>query len=145
MPDREKVIGKLQFYVNICREDERSGEDLNGLILHPKYVEDAIALLKEMEPRVMTERELDECISSHDGEARVWIEHKRYGLYNASIWGGNPNRDDRNFYDVYRGCYYVRNEIGNWWRPWTARPTDEQRKAVEWNDQGGGHQNSGPV
>lgn len=50
MPEREKVIGKLQFYVNICREDERSGEDLNGLVLHPKYVEDAIALLKEMEP-----------------------------------------------------------------------------------------------
>ena len=145
MPDREKVIRALEmcgYKEGMIQCDECQ---YDGKKCWSRLKQDAIALLKEMEPRVMTERELDECISSHDGEARVWIEHKRYGLYNASIWGGNPNRDDRNFYDVYRGCYYVRNEIGKWWRPWTARPTDEQRKAVKWNDQGGGHQNSGPV
>lgn len=136
MPDREKVIGRLQFYVNICREDERSGEDLNGLVLHPKYVEDAIALLKEMEPRVMTPEDCeDNPKADENGFIPAWIEYRRDGKW-LELW--EKTTDGWSF--------ATRETIGGvGFRWWTCQPTDEQRKAVEWNDQGGGHQNSGPV
>lgn len=151
------MIRKLQFYVNICREDERSGEDLNGLILHPKYVEDAIAMLKEMEPRVLT---LEEVMSTPKDVA-IWQEIKDEPDYkyeispvaepmeiiiddNWDFWTGKKK-------DTYVGIRFAseghmpKESYGKDWRCWTSRPTDEQRKAVKWNDQGGGHQNSGPV
>lgn len=34
---------------------------------------------------------------------------------------------------------------GRLFRFWDRRPTEEQREEEEWDDQGGGYQNSGPV
>lgn len=53
MTDRESVIRRLQVYADICRDDEKDGGDMDGLLLHPKYVEAAIALLKAQEPKVV--------------------------------------------------------------------------------------------
>ena len=89
-------------------------------------------LLKCLEQRVMTEQELDQLIASLDGEARVWIEHRKLGIYCATLWSGNPNRGNRDFYDPRYEHYHARDAIGKWWRPWTQRPTYEQRSETPW-------------
>lgn len=89
-------------------------------------------MLKAQAPKVMTKSELDDYISSFDGEARVWIEHRKLGLYCASLWSSNPSTGDKNFYDVMHECYFDRLEIGHWWRPWTSCPTKAQMEAVAW-------------
>ena len=90
-------------------------------------------LRNQQEPRVMTEQELDQLIASLDGEARVWIEHRKLGVYCATLWRGNPNRGCGDFYNPRYECYHAREAIWEWWRPWTSRPTDDQREATPWN------------
>lgn len=91
-----------------------------------------IGLLKAQEPRVMTESELDAFIQSTDGEARVWIEHRKLGMYCACLWRNNPRRGDKNFYDPIKEYYLERGAIRKWWRPWTSRPSDAQKEAEPW-------------
>ena len=86
------------------------------------------ALLKEQEARVLTLEEVRERKPFH-----LWVEDLETGaqvfpvayvggLYvdSAEDWSVDP--DHRNTPEYY----------GKTWRCWTARPTDEQRKAVAW-------------
>lgn len=93
--------------------------------LHEMYM-DVIALLKRQEPRVMT---LDEAL----GGDECWIE----GRNGACGYGDALLTDDGERVDFYRPHrldtldFY---EYGLSWRCWTSRPTEEQRKAVKWNE-----------
>lgn len=91
---------------------------------------DALALLREQEPRVLTLEDVcggDEC----------WIEYRYGGNGYADVYLEEPGATAK----VYR-CHpvgYKRPETvwlhdyGKLWRGWTSRPTDEQRKAVKWD------------
>lgn len=89
--------------------------------------------LKDNEPRVLT---LDELRALYDTVHFVWVE---------------DNGDDNCFngyaeVDVYKEkveLFEFGNEVqwepdndnyGKTWRCWSARPTDEQREAVPWQD-----------
>lgn len=134
MTDREKVIDNLEYHIHLLYDviPHVSRDDGEYLEAAAKTMSDAIILLKAQEPRVMTESELDEYISSFDGEAAIWIEHKTLGLHCATLWSNNPSRSGKDFYDIRYECYYERSAIGSHWRPWTRRPSDAQRGATPW-------------
>lgn len=93
-------------------------------------VEAVLELIREQEPRVMT---LEEVKGFRDKP--VWLEENTpQGSYGA--WGVM-----KGFHDKYnavniggvRFTYWPRARYNIDWRCWTARPTEEQRKAVKWN------------
>lgn len=88
---------------------------------------DALTLLKEQEPRVMTvdEVQLDEL---------VWIEVPQSdeiwpALLREVDWFGHLKWEMVG-YAIARS--FLHDGYGRDWRCWTARPTDEQREAVKW-------------
>lgn len=89
----------------------------------------ALDLLKAQEPRVMT---LDEAAAADE----VWVE----------MWHGVPimvavlyiTDDFKNFELELLGrnkkAFMLAKHYGHTWRCWTAKPTEEQRLAVKWDD-----------
>ena len=134
MDKREKVIEGLQKCASlhqcfVCESCVYPGVDC--------AIDDAIALLKAQEPRVLT---LEELAAAQ--KTPVWRETKRAhkDLYNGWMLA----------YDIQRGQgitgtrqgmtepngrigWYKLDDYGKTWRCWTSRPTDEQREAVKWD------------
>ena len=108
------VVGELPFIMSLD----------DGIAL-----DEAVRLLKEQEPRVMTADEVQP-------DELVWIEVPQ----SDEIWPALLRRED--WFDdptwAMRGYalagYYRDEGYGRDWRCWTARPTDEQREAVKWDD-----------
>lgn len=147
MPDRETLIKAVE-----CRKTahkrcgnpcERTGacayaawiRDPDGTPYYPYYCdterlcEDILALLREQEPRVMTAEEIQE-------DELVWIEVPQSdeiwpALLRESDWFDHPTWVMRGY---ALAAHYLPNRYGKDWRCWTARPTDEQREAVKWNE-----------
>lgn len=119
MTDREKVIKTLQGI--------RIALDMDGHHNDAQAVADALALLKEQEPRVLT---LEEALKANP----VWFE--THGLVSPAIIDHGESKagfcvivfgeDNWNDYPI--------SQYNKTWRCWTSRPTDEQRKAVKWDD-----------
>lgn len=134
MPDREKVIEGLEH----CGFNEKRGcvgcpysdecGDFGRDAGMSSLATDALALLREQEPRVMTLEEVQE-------DELVWIEVPQSdeiwpALLREADWFGHPKWAMCG-YAIARS--FLRNRYGKDWRCWTARPTDEQRKAVKWD------------
>ena len=101
-----------------AKNDEEPCETLAPLL------DDAITLLKEQQPRVMTLEEVlggDEC----------WIEGKSVacGYGDAVLTCDGEHVDFYRPHSVYILDFY---EYGLSWRCWTAKPTDKQREATAW-------------
>lgn len=105
---------------------------LCGAELLETDVDDIVYWLQKQEPRVMTLDEVKKLQSLHDGA--VWIEASS-GLFpalpeicmsNITFFVAIPLNNYRKYFE---NEYY-----GKTWRCWTARPTNEQRKAVKWDD-----------
>ena len=114
MPDREKVIeGLEETEIMLIQAVDRGGEmAVMGAFKCLNRVTDALVLLKEQEPRVLT---LEEARTYEV----VWPEDKGEGELHPLIVENNMN--DSKYY-----------KYGVHWRVWSAKPTDEQRKAVKW-------------
>ncbi len=87
------------------------------------------ALLEEQKPKVLTSSELQP-------DNLVWFEVPQSDeiwpdLLRKRDWFGHPAWAMRGYASA--GCY-LHDGYGRDWRCWSARPTDEQRKAVKWND-----------
>ncbi len=129
MTNRENVIKRLEECLSASCRGFRTCPYSDD----PEWdaVEAALALLREQEPRVMTLEEVRD-------EAEYMFLEKR-----SSTWSdlfGCAIRGDWNWYgmdlllgedDYIRGMW---ENYGKTWRCWTARPTDEQRKTVKWDD-----------
>lgn len=109
----------------------KTAETENGVIRMSEQFRDMIVseletleLLKEQEPRVLTPDE----IIGWDGY--VYGEY-RHGVMDVAliVMGIENNR--------HKGTWATKNlnwdEYGKLWRYWSAMPTNEQRKAVEWD------------
>ena len=119
MIDREKVIKTL----------EGIGIAL-GYHKDAQAVRDAIALLKEQEPRVMTRKEIEnsggtEFYSEHKDEEYMYLDHTEGPAYIM----GNMERLPLN--RLRWGDY------GRTWRCWTSRPTDKERRDTKWEEHNG--------
>lgn len=126
MPDKEKAIKALELCDigsdNMCYEtdcpyyQEGCTEQLKN---------DLLVLLNEQEPRVMILEEVlggDECwfeyINGSCGYADVYMQDNKTAIiYRTNMRPGEVLITD-----------YMKK-----WRCWSYRPTDEQRKAVNWD------------
>lgn len=136
MTDRDKVISRLQ----IIRTWAEVGKNYNGIqgddCLRDvvDWIDDALALLKEQEPRVLT---LEETL--HRLKEPVFLETKSRQSYTGWVL----------VYDVQNGMgitgvrmgltqpghittWYPIDLYGIKWRCWTSKQTDEQRKVTPW-------------
>lgn len=127
MTDREKVIKGLECCMaeKICASKcPYKGQCDDGGYYYSKAIEDALSLLKAQEPRVLTldeALEADVCWLEKKGDDRVWPCKVGSGEKWAAIW-----RFDQEPMAV------PRDEYGKLFRCWSARPTEEQRKAETW-------------
>ena len=129
MADREKVIRGLECHATkgfvACQDcpyypDEliyEDDDDMEGTICEEKLAADALALLREQEPRVVTTADFENNPNLDDGgHLNVWEEYKDGTRYR---WNTINVNDVRAFTDIHRY--------------WTSRPTPEQMRAVPWN------------
>lgn len=118
MADREEVISHFQDAL------QASG---NNKFVRDHIIEDALALLKEQEPRVLTATEA--YTADH-----VYIEFD--GVITPAIRTTNERNGHRESYFATQqlgGDWMRWDDYGITWRCWTARPTDEQRREAAWN------------
>lgn len=126
MIDRESVIRQLTQHMARADYIETDWMDCVSVPM----LRDALALLREQEPRVLTYEEAD-AIAHQTEETAIYLERKSHKSLYAAIAGDTQGRvpniswlgKERNYQDEY----------GKTWRCWSARPTDEQREAVPWN------------
>lgn len=145
MPEREKAIDSLTDIeqIMIARQDICPREELQYWIELQEGVADALALLKEQQPRVLSYDEMKTMIGKP-----VYVEepkrnadpHCRWGLV---VEGEEPPEEGGYNYpggvdfnvevglDTYDGDLYM-VDIGCGWRAWTAEPTDDQRMNTPW-------------
>lgn len=121
MPDPEKVIVELTAEIEDASHCRHCGLAVT--------MENALSLLKEQQPRVMTWEEL----LALPEDTPVFIEEDNGdGGWNVIC----INDED---YDVcFCGfqaspIFYPSKSYGICWRCWTSRPTDAQREATPWN------------
>ena len=127
MIDREKVIKALEG-IGIAL-------DMDGHHNDAQAVRDALALLREQEPRALT---LDEV--RRNREWVVWIEcdyskTQNIGQYKGKVcWHNNYLSDWERFLTIESGEYLFResDKYGKTWRCWNARPTEEQMRETPW-------------
>lgn len=140
MPDREKIMQGIFAHTgrNKASRPCLSCPYNGDAGCFTALLEDVLPLLKEQEPRVMTLEE----IKLLPDESDVFLEEVDCIVVAATIsrqcekWGART--DVTFFYGIestsYESDEYYNEDYGRWWRCWTARPTDEQRKAVKWGE-----------
>lgn len=91
----------------------------------------AVKALEAQEPRVLT---LEEAEIFEDGW--YWIEYQTIyqtsGIYHLRCHAIYPEGYD--FDQPHSYIQMTEDDYGRYWRCWSARPTDEQREAVPWQD-----------
>lgn len=140
MIDRDKVISRLQ----IIRTWADVGKKYNGIQGEDclrdvvDWIDDALALLKAQEPRVLT---LEEAVNRL--KEPVFLEWKTKSRQSYTGWVL--------VYDVQKGMGITGVRMGltqpghitSWypidlydikWRCWSSRPTDEQMEGTPWQD-----------
>ena len=131
MIDRDKVISRLQ----IIRTWAEVGKNYNGIQGESclrdvvDWIDDALALLKAQEPRVLT---LDEVRYEYEV---VWLETKYLQPTVCLFYNGESNVDWLYFVFGLDDSFGVSVHLyGKNWRCWSAKPTEEQREAVPWTE-----------
>lgn len=131
MIDKKKIIEELKMaymYSNV---------DGDNTLVPQQLVLDIITLLKEQEARVMT---LEEVKNAENAAEPFWCEFNDRDLCSYGSWrtgwhektfGMEPQHCIENYFER---AIVGESEYGSEWRCWTSKPTDEQRKAVKWND-----------
>lgn len=124
MPDREKVINHF--------EDALSNiKPVNWWVFVRKdFLSDAIVMLKAQEPRVLTLEEVHEMAWDYCYLEEEVIKDKVLQMYSGKY------RIKCITWPSIASCVltFGDNAYGKRWRCWTSRPTEEQRKAVKWDD-----------
>ena len=91
----------------------------------------AVKALEEQEPRMLT---LEELRSLDGTDHFVWLEDNgEYALYDCyAEVTAYRNNVELNIFGSEVEFEPDNEEYGKTWRCWSARPTEEQRKAVKW-------------
>ena len=135
MTKLEKVVNALELCTHPSCEGlcKYCGYNNQPKCLIQKDI-DALELLKVQQPRVLTWKELIDVTDP------VWYE-ERDGISSwalcIDVTRGNAYEDmSYEFFENYDNSYIreYADKCNVYWRCWTARPTDEQRKAVKWDD-----------
>ena len=148
MIEREKVIRGLEWCIKL---------DGNGCSLECPYLagkkpcpnvmlRDALALLKEQEPHLLT---LEEC---RNPERMVALEYKTYGIlqgdelkpvmtihkwavYIGKCFDGDIEWTAFSLFHAFTNQMTLKTDnYGKTWRCWSADPGDEVREETKWDD-----------
>ncbi len=143
---REKVIKGFTccdgaaVHLGHCQEDcPYFGESERADKCVEKLHSDALSLLKAQEPRVLQIKEVAFLEIAVFIETNGDLEGKGTDLFLAIpyIYAVSQNMlyGYIAFVDGNTDVYDLQAiDYGKLWRCWTSRPTDEQRKAVKWDD-----------
>lgn len=140
---RERVVDGLKCYLAmrrgeriVCKAESCpywEEDDDTGMSLCNNYrIEaDALSLLNEQMPRLMTYDELS-AISRTD--STVYVERRTKTYYNemAFVSVEKVYGDTVSFNGQKSIFGHSKKDYGKEWRCWTSRPSDEQMKAVKW-------------
>lgn len=131
MDDKEKVIKGLECHVGLQCNDCPYVDSI-----HPAYgchleelISDALALLKEQEPRVLT---LDEAV---DGNYCYYVEfryHLDCGWVKCDFGKMYLNGEVAMLFLRDKTFYQQREHYGKLWRLWNKQPTYEQKMETKW-------------
>ena len=131
MIDRDKVFKGLTCCRNgFCFACPYNDGVENNVECKQKWADDALELLKEQEPRVMTLEEIKEGEPYRLGVGKEFVtlpvicihrEDDAQKPYITFVWKCGT-------------FSWMSEDYGKIWRCWSAKPTDEQREAVAWND-----------
>lgn len=141
MTDRERVMKELSWIINNFpkqKDPKDAAEKMCNAI--NTYCSDALSLLKEQEPRVMT---LDEVLT---GEDFMWAE-----IYTPNKWSWcviyakiSPVVSNDEIVKIEEDCgtawtknkseYGKRGFLDGGWRCWSARPSEQQMRDTPWED-----------
>lgn len=127
MTDRDKVIKGLATCGGDdpdCQNCPYYGEHGNGFGCETIMQRDALSLLKAQQPRVMT---LHDWEANHATKIPVWVE------WSESARGECADYERADGWAVLNVDEFV-DVLCFGGRCWTSRPTDEQRKAVKWDE-----------
>lgn len=130
MIDREKVIDYLKWAI---AEAELTGH--TSITLEP--LKDALTLLKDQEPRVLEYSEIEKhplvWLEDNDKEDVIPALFLQYNGWSAEFSVQAP---DKYVDAIVRSAEVIADErkYGVTWRAWMAKPTNEQREAVKWDD-----------
>lgn len=135
MADREKVMKDLSWLIFNFPWQENPKDDADRMCnaIHT-YCNDALDLLKEQEPRVLTWKDVKESIG-----VPVWVEYEDYDSWNGY---GVPTSYYRNLdygecvliYGANAYSAHYENTYNMKWRCWTSRPTPEQMEETPWEE-----------
>ena len=145
MADKGKVIRGLE----LCAYDPDPGQELKEIRscpecpyyragCSPQLIRDALALLREQEPRVLT---LGDVRRDHDRV--LWIEcddskTQSIGQYRGQVcWHDRHIGKWERFTIIGFAKDYLHRETekyGKTWRCWSARPSPEQMRETKWEE-----------
>lgn len=134
MPDREKVINALGRCESYGYCEDKNCPYYGSVSCLELLRKDALELLKNREPRVMT---LEEVINAKD-KTDVWLDEPDYVVVAATIsnWVESKNHAVTFFYGIEHTAFgerdYMNNNYNKKWRCWTSRPTPEQMRDTRW-------------
>lgn len=137
MTDRKKVLLGLECCTHgvnkcaICPYDPRyiKIDEINARSCMTQLAMDALELLKAQEPRLLKLEEIPE----YDGAFLIEYRHEvwpmQWALFRLNLTMAYRfiRGDSELGFSINKDLY------GKTWRCWTARPTEEQRKAVKWD------------
>lgn len=137
--DREKVIKGLECCMvgdghslkcELCpyaTVGDDTCQTMDGLFA------DALALLKAQEPRVLSVADIIDVGITPD---IIWIERRKEDDVAAGVWQIDHYEmvDGGVVDDLGEEIAEAPEAYNTKWRCWTARPTDEQREAVKWDE-----------
>lgn len=136
--DRDEMISRLDFMSQYfaARGDMAVGDGKLMLMACAEAARETAALVKAQTPRVMTLEEINNSLKKplwketksnnkdlYTGWVLAYVIQTGIGITGTRLGMAEPNG---------RVVWYRLDDYGRKWRCWTARPTDEQRKAVEW-------------
>ena len=130
-PSREEVIEGLKKVWDAFDHMEHD--------LYADYVFDALKMLKDQEPLVLT---IEEVLACKPRKEWLWFEENAYGYIEESVmicaqiytFGDSWIAVDVPSQTHDETIEFDNENYGKTWRCWSARPTDEQREAVPWQD-----------
>lgn len=145
MDKLEKVIKGIEFCTSTtgctgCPYEDHCN-DIEQRILGEAIMRDALELLKEKQPRVLTFEEVINHYSVPEEIKDDFDKRIDYQMDIEPLYWDFPIGNADSFIVHWRGFESIGSYIERWkpdyglsWRCWTARPTEEQRNAVPWKD-----------
>lgn len=117
MHEQEKVINRLQILRTWCavNPDYNMGLSVDNCVKAVGWLDDAMALVKALEPRLVTESDFKN--ADPYGYLPVWVEDKD---------------DNEIICDCITKHALTEPDEDYHYRYWTSRPTAEQREAIPW-------------